>query len=165
MKRFLVVLLLMTLLLSSCAKKEKSYADDLPCSELADTVEEQIPVDFGYETFGSEHLRYYFEDTKLHDDACLRYTVRSEDIGEFGIFHAPNAEARDEIKDLCEDYLEELREEKTTFIESYAPEEIPKLEHAEVRSFGNYVVYAILSDTDRELVFETVEKKLVQGKE
>ncbi|MBO5938644.1 MAG: DUF4358 domain-containing protein [Clostridia bacterium] len=162
MKRFLVVLLLMTLLLSSCAKKEKTYADDLPCAELADTVEEQIPVDFGYETFGGEHLRYYFEDTKLHDDACLRYTVRSEDIGEFGIFHTPDEASRQEIEDLCEDYLETLREEKTTFIESYAPEEVPKLERAEVRSFGNYTVYAILSDDDRELLFDTVEKKLVK---
>ncbi len=163
MKRFLIFLLVIVTLLSSCAKKEKEYADDVPCAEIADTVEEQLPVDFGYETFGGEHLRYYFEDTKRHDDACLRYTVRSEDIGEFGIFHTPDEESRKEIKELCEDYLETLREEKTAFIESYAPEEVPKLEHAEVRSFGNYVAYAILSDNDRELFFETVEKKLVKG--
>lgn len=163
MKRILMLLLVVATLLSACAKKEKEYVDDLPCSEIADTVEEQLPVDFGYETFGGEHLRYYFEDTKTHDDACLRYTVRSEDIGEFGIFHTPNEESRKEIEELCEKYLETLREEKTAFIESYAPEEVPKLERAEVRSFGNYVAYAILSDDDRKLFFETVEKKLVKG--
>lgn len=162
MKRYLIFLLLLTALLSACAKKEPTYANDIPCSELADTVEEQIPVDFGYDTYGGEHLRYYFEDTKRHDDACLRYTVRSEDIGEFGIFHAPDAESRDEIEDLCEEYLEDLREEKTAFIASYAPEEVPKLERAEVRSFGNYVVYAILSDSDRALLFDTVEKALTK---
>ena len=163
MKRYWILVLVLATLLSSCAKKEKDYVDDLPCSEIADTVEEQLPVDFGYETFGGEHLRYYFEDTKTHDDACLRYTVRSEDIGEFGIFHTPNEESRKEIEELCEKYLETLREEKTAFIESYAPEELPKLERAEVRTFGNYVAYAILSDDDRKLFFETVEKKLVQG--
>ena len=162
MKRFLIFLLVIVTLLSSCGKKNKEYADDVPCAEIADTVEEQIPVDFGYETFGGEHLRYYFEDTKLHDDACLRYTVRSEDIGEFGIFHTPDEESREEIEELCEEYLEDLREEKTAFIESYAPEEVPKLERAEVRSFGNYVAYAILSDDDRKLFFETVEKKLTK---
>ena len=163
MKRYFLILLLIVMLLSSCSQKEKNYADDVPCSELADSVEEQIPVDFGYETFGREHLRYYFEDTKRHDDVCLRYTVRSEDIGEFGIFHAPDAEAREELQDLCEDYLEELREEKSAFIESYAPEEVPKLTDAEVRVFGNYVVFAILSESERTLLFDTVEKKLVQG--
>ena len=160
MKRYLIVLLLMATLLSSCAKKEKTYTDDLPCAELADTIEEQIPVDFGYDTYGGEHLRYYFEDTSLHDDVCLRYTVRSEDIGEFGIFHAPDAEVRTELERLCESYLNTLREEKTVFIASYAPEEVPKLENAEVRTFGNYVVYAILSDADRALLFDTVEKAL-----
>lgn len=162
MKRYWILVLVLATLLSACAKKEKDYVDDLPCSEIADTVEEQIPVDFGYETFGGEHLRYYFEDTKVHDDACLRYTVRSEDIGEFGIFHAPDEESRKELERLCEEYLKILREEKTAFIESYAPEEVPKLERAEVRSFGNYVAYAILSDDDRELFFETVEKKLTK---
>ena len=163
MKRYLILILVLVTLLSACGKKEKGYVDDIPCSELADTAEEQIPVDFGYETYGGEHLRYYFEDTKLHDDACLRYTVRSEDISEFGIFHAPNAEARDELEDLCEDYLEDLLEEKSAFIASYAPEELPKLERAEVRTFGNYVTYAILSDSDREIFFDTILKKLATG--
>ncbi len=162
MKRYLILILVLATLLSACGKKEKTYADDIPCSELADTVEEQIPVDFGYETFGGEHLRYYFEDTKVHDDACLRYSVRSEEISEFGIFHTPDEASRIEIKRLCENYLATLREEKSTFIASYAPEEVPKLERAEVRSFGNYVAYAILSDDDRELFFETIEKKLTK---
>ena len=41
---------------TACAKKE-AYADGIPCAELADAAEDQIPVDFGYETFGGEHLR------------------------------------------------------------------------------------------------------------
>lgn len=163
MKRYFILLLVIPALLSACSTKEKNYTDDLPCSELMESVEEQIPVDFGYESFGGEHLRYYFEDTKCHDDACLRYTVRSEDIGEIGIFHTPDEESRTEIERLCQAYLKNLREEKSAFIESYAPDELPKLEDAEVRSFGHYTVYAILSDADRKLVFETVEKKLVEG--
>ncbi len=162
MKTKILLLLLCALLCLSACQKKTVYSNDLPCAELADAIEDQIPVDFGYETFGGEHLRYYFEDTKLHDDACLRYTVLSEDIGEFGIFHAPDEASREEIEDLCEDYLETLREEKTAFIASYAPEELPKLERAEVRSFGNYVAYAILSDDDRKLFFETVETKLTK---
>ena len=153
--------LIATLFLPSCAKKD-SYADDVPCAELADAVEDQIPVDFGYETLGGDHLRYYFSDTKRHDDVCLRYSVRSENINEFGIFHTPDEESRQEIQRLTETYLEQLRDDQSAFIASYAPEELPKLERAELRTFGNYTVYGILDDGDRELLFETVERKLTQ---
>ena len=161
--RILPFCLLCCLLLSlvSC-KKEQSFSDDVPAAELMDAVVEQIPVNFGYETFGGEHLRYYFEDTKLPDDVCLRYSVLSEDINEIGIFHTTSPQAQEEIKDLSEEYLEELLEDQRAFIASYAPEELPKLERAEVRTFGNYTVFAIADDRDRELIFETVEKKLTE---
>ncbi len=159
--RIISLSLLCCLLLSliSC-KKEQGFSDDVPTAELMDAVVEQIPVNFGYETFGGEHLRYYFEDTKLHDDACLRYSVLSEDINEIGIFHTTNPHDQDKIKGLAEDYLKELLSDQGAFIASYAPEELPKLEEAEIRTFGNYTVYAIADAPDRELIFETVEKTL-----
>ena len=159
--RIFLCLFLVCVTLTSCSQ-QKSYANDLPCAELMDAVEDQIPVDFGYETFSGDHLRYYFEDTKRPDDHCLRYSVRSEDINEFGIFHAPDDAAREELKRLTEGYLETLKSDQQAFIASYAPEELPKLERAEVRVFGNYVAYAILSDDDRKLAFETIEKKLTE---
>ena len=158
------MLLLLPLLfssLSSCGQK-MVYADNVSCSELMDAVVEQIPVSFGYEAYGDDHLRYYFEDTTLPDDVCLTYSVASEDINEIGIFHTPDAASREEIYDLAEDYLEELREDKRAFIASYASDELPKLDRAEVRTFGHYTVYAILNDRDRALVFETIEKMLTE---
>lgn len=148
-------------ILSSC-KKETSYTDDLSCAEIMDAVEDQIPVNFGYETFGGDHMRYYFEETPLPDDHCLRYSVMNDDINEVGIFHSPDGKSEEEVFRLTEAYLATLREEKQAFIGSYAPEELPKLNDAEVRRFGNYTVYAILSEEDRKLVFETVEKMLIR---
>ena len=162
MKRTALLLLLVCCTLLGSCSKTTAYTDDLPCSELMDAVEDQIPVDFGYETFGGDHIRYYFEDTELPDDSCLRYSVRSEDINEFGIFHAPDEAAKEEIKHLTERYLEQLKADQSAFIASYAPEELPKLENAEVKTFGNYVAYAILSDENRKLVFDTIEKKLTK---
>lgn len=155
----LSVLLALCLFLGACTKAS-AYADDVSCAELADRATDQIPVNFGYETFGGEHLRYYFENTELPDDVCLRYSAISEDINELGIFHVPDAAAREEVVRLTEEYLARLLSEDSAFIASYAPKELPKLEHAEVKVFGNYVVYAILDDDDRKLVFETVEKEL-----
>ncbi len=161
MKRSLFFALAIALCISlfSCGAK-KEYADDIPCSELLDTAEEQIPIDLGYESFGGDHIKYYFEDTELDDDRSLRYSVASEDINEMGIFHAPDERSVKELKEITQRYLDGLLEEKGAFIGSYAPKELEKLENAEVRTFGNYVAYAILSDDDRELFFETVETEL-----
>ena len=65
-----------------------------------------------------------------------------------------------ETEEMCRDYLAALWEEKQAFIAGYAPEELPKLKHAEVRSFGRYTVYAILDDADRDRLFEAVEELL-----
>lgn len=125
-----------------------------------DKVEEQFPIDLGYESFDGDHIKYYFKDTRLDDDHALRYSVKSENIDEFGIFHAPDESSKKELKKLAKSYVDTLLEEKKAFIASYAPKELPKLEDAEVRVFGNYVAYAILDPNDRELFFETVEKSL-----
>ena len=156
----LIVLLSLCCLLSSCSKKSLDYADDVPCAEIMDIAERQLPVDFGYETFGSEHLSLYFEGARTADDHCLRYSALSEDINEFGIFHTPDGKSIKETEEMCEEYLEDLWEEKQAFIASYAPEELPKLKDAEVRTFGRYTVYAILDQDDRALLFDTVKKSV-----
>ena len=63
---------------------------------------------------------------------------------------------------MVEEYLEELREDQRAFIASYAASELPKLDGAQWRTFGNYTVYAILDEHDRALVFDTVESLLTQ---
>ena len=162
MKALIVILLLCTLL-SGCSKGTLEYADNVPCAEIMDTVEGQIPINFGYETFGGEHLSLYFEGAPTTDDHCLRYSTLSEDINEFGVFHTPDGHSIRETEDMCEDYLEDLWEEKQAFIASYAPDQLPKLKNAEVRSFGRYTVYAILDKDDRDLLFETVQKAISKG--
>lgn len=155
----ITVLLCLCCLLCGCSKGELDYADDIPCAELMDTAERQIPVDFGYETFGGEHLSLYFEGMPT-DDHCLRYSALSENVNEFGVFHSPDASSVKETEAMCEKYLDDLWQEKEAFIASYAPEELPKLRDAEVRSFGNYTVYAILNEDDRALLFDTVKKSV-----
>lgn len=165
-QRTLALILTLTALvlcLAAC-RQQKSYLNDRRCEELMDDAVDQIPVTFGYDTFESDHLRYCFDDWEEADDACLRYSIASENINEIGIFHSPTEEKAREIYEDCKEYLNDLREEKSTFIASYAAEELPKLERAEVRRFGNYTVYAILSDDDRTLVFDTIEQALTPKK-
>ncbi|MBR1497233.1 MAG: DUF4358 domain-containing protein [Oscillospiraceae bacterium] len=79
-------------------------------------------------------------------------------IDEFGVFHASGdgASAR-EIKTVAEAYLARRLE---VWMEEYMPEEKPKLENAEVRVSGDYVIYCILSDADKAAAFRAFEDAL-----
>ena len=44
----------------------------------------------------------------------------------------------------------------------YLPEEYPKLKNAEIKSAGLYVMYAVLSDSEKEAAFKELENMLVK---
>ena len=163
MKKIFVFIAVLTVIcaLFGCQKKT-DYRDDLSCSEILDEAQKQLPVDMGYKSLGGEHIKYNFDNTELDDDHSFLSSVASENINEMGIFHAPDESAKKELLSLTEKYLKNNLDENEAFIASYAPEELEKLKKAEVRDFGNYVAYAILSKDDRALFFDTVEKLLAK---
>lgn len=72
-------------------------------------------------------------------------------IDEYGIFQGKDEAQTAELKAALEEYLEYRRE---LWANDDLPEEKPKLDSAEVWVEGNYVMYAILDDADREAVFK-----------
>ena len=70
-------------------------------------------------------------------------------INEYGIFLAKDADQAATIKAALDKYLE-YRE--SVWMDEYLPDEKPKLDNAEVWRQGNYVMYAILGDSDRAAV-------------
>lgn len=164
MKRIRAFSLLFSLLLCAApflsACRGTAYSDGHSCASLMENALKEIPVEQGYEAFGEEHLRYFFENTQLPDDSSLLYSALSEDINEVGILHAPDERSAKEVTALAEAYLSTLLADRSAFIASYAPEELPKLERAEARTYGRYTVYAILNDGDRARFFEAVERQL-----
>lgn len=166
MKRILCVIFVLSLLCSliACSGGDKNYSDSIPCAELLDAAEEQIPIDLGYESFGGDHIKYYFDNTELDDDHALRYSVKSENVNEIGIFHAPDEDSRKKLEDLAKKYISDLVEDRGSFIASYAPDELDKLRGGEVRVYGNYIAYAILSEAEKEHFFDAIEKELKKEK-
>ena len=85
-----------------------------------------------------------------NDGYVSRNTVISAvgtSINEYGIFQGKDEAQTAELKAALENYLEYRRE---LWMDEYLPEEKPKLDGAEVWVEGNYVMYAILNDADRE---------------
>ena len=157
--RLALVLLTLALASSLCACA-KSYADGRSCSIMSKSLTEALDDGQEYTEFESTHREYYFDDTEHYDDCSLLYSRDTKDICEIGIFHAPDENSAKELVEDCREYLDEMRTSSRAFVESYAPQELSKLDHAQVRRFGNYVAYAILPVEKTEDFFGSLEKML-----
>ncbi|MBQ9111977.1 MAG: DUF4358 domain-containing protein [Clostridia bacterium] len=148
------------LLLCSCSRKE--YTDSVSCRELGDDMLSALSDGQEYTEYDSTHRQFYFEDTEDYDDCCIIYSLDTNDINEIGIFHARNAESAGEVAEDCREYVNDMKEDSRAFIASYAPAELPKLDNAEVRVWGNYVIYTILPTPIPDTVLRAIETKLTK---
>lgn len=153
-----MILLALVLLLPSCKKQE--YLDEVSCYDLCEAViiaEDEIGE---YEAYGEDYIEYFFENTSLHNDFRIIYSRESDDIDELGIFRTDSTEKTDELLGIVEKHISSYQKDQRSFIASYAPEELSKLDNAEIKVFGNYVVYAIMDEDDKKEAFSVIEEKL-----
>ncbi len=155
---FAALALIFVLIFSSCA--QKSYREDISCADLADKAAEAAAEAGKYAKYDADFLKYNFADTDIPADYAIAYTVETNNINEIGVFRAPDKNSVTQLKTLVVSYLDTLRSEKTAFIASYAPEEVPKLADAQVQTYGNYVVYLILDKEDRDKAFAKIVEML-----
>ena len=148
-----LILLIISILSSSCSRAE--YSDNTSCRSLAESVKSDA---LEYEEHDDEYLKFFFEESSLQDDFCIIYSRDTNDITEIGVFHAPNKNSARELMTVIEKYLSETQETQRAFIGSYAPLELPKLDNAAVKRFGNYLVYSISDNNDE--IFSSIEKTL-----
>ena len=80
-----------------------------------------------------------------------------QDQAHFNNMEVGIADANFAAQVLTEGYLQ-LRAD--SWMDEYMPEEKPKLTAAEVKTSGNYVMYCILSDTDKSAAFGAFESSL-----
>ena len=135
------------------------YSKIVSPEEILDAYEAQTNNEPKYESFGGEYINAYF-DTSLFEDCDLRYSLPGDDVNEIGVFRSGNKNDAKKLYDLVQQYLDELKEDKRAFVESYAPLEAKKLDNAKVKRFGSYVAYAILSDAEQEKFFEAVKNSV-----
>ena len=159
-KRFFGVCFSIFLIISafSCTEK-KEYSDGIPCDSLLAIGADAAATASGYEAMSKSRSEYAF-DSLTCDEYAVFVSIATENIDEIGVFHASTPEASQKLRIDIEKYISDLLEEKGAFIASYAPAELEKLEKAQVRIYGNYVAYAILSRDGREAFFTSIENTL-----
>ena len=159
MKRILISLFCLILILSLCTCQKKQYSDEPTADALAERALSALDAPEGYIVAEHDLLEGYFHRPDYAADFTVRIRADRNNIDEFGIFHAKDGDPA-ELGRMLGQYLSTSLADNRDWYDSYIPEETPKLRNAEVRVLGNYVVYAILSDGDRDRFFETVENAL-----
>lgn len=155
-KRYFCVAVCLALMLVGCG--EEKYADGVSCDAVAAAMARAVGEQ--YEELESGYMEFYFEDAEGYDDVSLCYSVDGEDVGEIGVFHAQSEDAADELERECAEYISELQSTSRAFLSSYAPHELTKLEGAEVRRFGRYVIYAVLDSDAAQRAFDAARSML-----
>ncbi len=155
-KHLIAAFLLLSLLLCLCACGAK-YRDDVPMNRFTALIDarmggsELAEMNSGYIS-GAMHL-----DPNSFGGYVVKLNAKGVNIDEYGVFRAPENGKVSDVKDAIEGYLKLRRD---TWMKEYMPEEKPKLDSAEVKVYGNYVLYVIAADDVRSAVYEDVEKLL-----
>ena len=135
------------------------YRDDVAVGTIASEIEKTIPVPDGYYGPDSDYLSFYFEGAEnIVTEYAIKFSATSTNINQFGIFHVKDGEAEN-MKAICESYIKTMNK-RWIAQANYIASEHPKMEGAEVRIFGNYVVYTMLTQADKTTAFTTVEDAL-----
>ncbi len=131
----------------------------MACRDIADGMCKGLSDNNEYLEFDATHTSLYF-DSEDYDDCHHIYSADTNDINEMGIFHARDSSHADKLWEDCREYLDDMREDSRAFIASYAPEELPKLDDADVWRVGNYVIYTVLPTDKADTLLDKIEKDL-----
>ncbi len=160
MKKVLALLLCAVMLWSFVSCVGTSYKTDVPVNDLADTTLQKLSGGVIFRSVGDNYFDDYFDLTDDMKDRTIRFAGDSSNLDEVGIFHVTPGTEKNAVS-LLQGYLTARLERNEEFYNSYIPEEVGKLRNAEVKIFGSYVVYAILSDDNRTIFFSSVEEALM----
>lgn len=145
-----------SLLLAACALLTLLAAcggggrDDVPVADIVTAVDAALS-----DSSGMLAVEESYVQGRLQVDTanCQEYAVKlnsSTNINEYGVFKAKDEDAAKTVAAEVEAYLSDRL---STWMDEYMPDEKPKLEAAEIKTQGVYVLYAILSDSDKTAAF------------
>ena len=147
-----LILSLVTFTLSCVACSGKgNYRDDLTSADVIQQIETALAGGDGYIPVSDGFISpsgWGEEYTSLLDavsDWEIRISENKDaNVDEFGVFHVKNPDRLGEVKSIVESYIATQQLRLTPLLESYNPDEIPKVDNAKVLVCGNYVLYTIL---------------------
>ena len=161
----LAILMILSLLTACDSNK---YRDDLTSAQVMDSIKAAIPSEEGYRQVSNSYIsasmwgENYTILLENVSDYCIIVSEKSDvNIDEVGVFHVKDSSKVTELKAIVEAYVEGQTLRFRDLLASYNPDELPKLEEAEVEVCGNYVYYSILSEARTEAAENAFKSALV----
>ena len=156
---FITCICILGCIFSSCSAK--SYSDTITCQDLSSSLMREISVPEGeFSKYEDDEIKFFFPTSSLYDDISIIYSKDATDITELGILHAENEDKSKQLFEEAKLYIKNLQEQKREFLNNYSPQEIEKLNSAEARRFGNYVIFAVSDSIDKNYIFSKAEELL-----
>ena len=152
------LLLCLMMTLNACS----SYRDDVDVNDLTSEILNSVSTQGGYTAMDELFLSLEFANPSLIESDVSEWMICASNsqstVDEFGIFHVKDGEA-ETMKAICEAYIAKSKD-RWVAQANYIASEHPKMEGAEIRIFGNYVVYTMLTEADKAIAFDAVESAL-----
>jgi len=164
MKRIisLSILLLFVFLpvLSSCGP-DAQYRNDVSVSQLA----EQILNSFGGSDSDFEEAESDYYTVNIGNPENLEsYTIllpkQSGNFSEIGICKIKKGANASDVEKSVRAYIESQQKKLASFLSSYEPAEVEKIQNASVKIYGDYVIYFFLTKADQSRAYSAVESAL-----
>lgn len=143
----------------SCGEKTPTYKTDIPVEELRAAAEVKLSNTETFVTLDADYIEYMMElDGSAFAEGIVRWQASGISADEFGIFKAVDEESAKTLGELLQKYLEKRID---TWNPSYDADQFPKIKNSTVKVMGQYAMFCILSDADREAVYSAVENMLL----
>jgi hypothetical protein len=142
-----------------------SYKNNISCTILKDNAENKLTLAEGFEFMDKSELAVAAEPAistivELLDDHAFRFTGGNS-FDEYGILHVKEQSDVQTVQKAVSDYLKAKKED--ALYRSYFPGEEHKLDEAEVKVYGNYVVYGMLDQNNRTELFAQIKNLLLEA--
>ena len=159
MKKIISLILAVLLLCSlcGCGGAKVEYRDDVAVADLAQNLISSLSGGSEMAAMKDSYIQGVMGmDLSGYSEYAVYVSAIGTNIDEFGIFKLGSISAADAEKQI-KDYLQ-MRED--TWMKEYTPEEHPKLQNAEIKVCGSYLIYVILDDAERAASLKACEAGL-----
>ena len=163
----LSLLLALTLILTLISCDSGKYRDDLTATQLTDSITAALPAGDGWRqvsdayispsSWGEDYADYL---AKVDEYRILVSENSDMNVDEVGVFLCKTEKDVKAVKSFAENYLAAKTLQLKPLLESYNPDELPKLDNATVTVMGRYVIYTILSSADTATAGSAAESAL-----
>ena len=159
MKRFTLLSLAFIMLLSFAACGAVTYRNDVATADIASAVDAKLSGAATLVVADELYLTSFNpEYTALVSEYTIKYTSSGASFDEYGIFKVENAADTEKIVAM----INEFKQYRIDADLGYLPTELPKIKDAKTVTYGNYVMYAFLSEEEAAAAFAELENALTK---